>query len=90
MEFTCDNGRCVSRDLLCDDVDDCGDLSDELKACSESGGPFIIYIEATYTLKSLPGFAISSQTTLLTLLATVGWVPIIIIFVIIILIGSFS
>ena len=35
VEFTCDNGRCVSRDLLCDDVDDCGDLSDELKACSE-------------------------------------------------------
>ena len=28
-EFVCDNGRCVSSDQKCDEIDDCGDFSDE-------------------------------------------------------------
>lgn len=28
-EFLCDNGWCVVIDARCDDVDDCGDASDE-------------------------------------------------------------
>ena len=28
-EFTCDNGRCVDKKAKCDDIDDCGDSSDE-------------------------------------------------------------
>ena len=27
--FTCDNGRCIYRSLVCDFIDDCGDASDE-------------------------------------------------------------
>ena len=28
-QFTCDNGNCVSNDVLCDNVNDCEDDSDE-------------------------------------------------------------
>ena len=34
VEFSCDNGRCISPDLKCDGADDCGDNSDEWAACS--------------------------------------------------------
>lgn len=27
--FTCSNGKCIDRNLICDDTDDCGDNSDE-------------------------------------------------------------
>lgn len=27
--FQCDNGLCIEKDLVCDRVDHCGDLSDE-------------------------------------------------------------
>lgn len=29
--FKCKNGKCISRHLQCNDVDDCGDESDEQK-----------------------------------------------------------
>ena len=34
VEFSCNNGRCISPDLKCDGEDDCGDNSDEWTACS--------------------------------------------------------
>lgn len=40
-EFQCSNGNCISNDLVCDFVDDCGDMSDEnrVKAkCSKFPG----------------------------------------------------
>ncbi|GIX75942.1 MAM and LDL-receptor class A domain-containing protein 2 [Caerostris extrusa] len=39
-EFRCENGRCVSRYVLCDQTDDCGDRSDEdTKICSSYPKP---------------------------------------------------
>ena len=35
-EYACDNGQCISPDLLCDHNNDCGDLSDETWPCSKS------------------------------------------------------
>lgn len=37
-EWTCFNRKCISRDLLCNNVDDCGDDSDESYAHAECGG----------------------------------------------------
>ena len=34
-DITCDNGRCIKKDWLCDSDNDCGDDSDEL-GCRES------------------------------------------------------
>ena len=31
--FTCDNGRCINENDVCDDVDNCGDNSDEERGC---------------------------------------------------------
>ena len=31
--FQCDNGRCVHDSLVCDEMDDCGDNSDEEQGC---------------------------------------------------------
>ena len=33
-QFACSNGRCVQQSLKCDDLDDCGDNSDE-ESCGE-------------------------------------------------------
>lgn len=34
-EFTCSSGRCIPQDWVCNDLNDCGDDSDE-KGCGES------------------------------------------------------
>ena len=31
--FLCNNNKCISEKMKCDDVDDCGDLSDEQEGC---------------------------------------------------------
>lgn len=33
-EYKCGNGNCISQHYVCDNVDDCGDLSDE-NGCSK-------------------------------------------------------
>ena len=33
-EFTCSNNRCVDSSLMCNDIDDCGDNSDEGATCN--------------------------------------------------------
>jgi hypothetical protein len=33
-EFPCRNGRCIRLDRYCDEVDDCGDKSDEPRYCT--------------------------------------------------------
>ena len=35
-EFACRNGACVSREVECDGVDDCGDNSDESIPCGKT------------------------------------------------------
>ena len=40
-EYQCDNSKCISLQLLCDDSDDCGDSSDE-RNCCKSAFIFII------------------------------------------------
>ena len=34
-QFECSNRICISRDLECNGVDDCGDKSDEMSVCGE-------------------------------------------------------
>ena len=34
-QFECNNRICISRDLKCSGVDDCGDNSDEMNVCGE-------------------------------------------------------
>ena len=35
VEFMCSSGRCISNDSRCDNINDCGDLSDEMD-CGEN------------------------------------------------------
>ena len=48
-EFLCDNGRCVSRDFVCDLEDDCGDRSDE-RNCSEL--PQLTFLSTKHVFKT--------------------------------------
>ena len=32
-EFTCGNGKCVPKDVLCDGLNQCGDATDEIQNC---------------------------------------------------------
>ena len=45
-QFTCDNGDCVPSDYECDDIDDCGDNSDE-QGC---GSGMFVYSIICHTL----------------------------------------
>ena len=35
--FTCNNARCIDKSLICDQVDHCGDNTDETTGCSYDG-----------------------------------------------------
>jgi len=35
IEFHCDNNKCIDKSLICNNVDDCGDASDELICCTD-------------------------------------------------------
>ena len=34
-ELRCENGRCVTKNLICDGYNDCGDFTDERQDCGE-------------------------------------------------------
>lgn len=40
-EFTCNNGKCVQLNKYCDNVNDCGDSSDEPRFCTRKYGYII-------------------------------------------------
>ena len=44
-EFECDNGECVSENLQCNNIDDCGDNSDE-----ENCGMYFIICNIDYII----------------------------------------
>jgi len=53
VEFKCSNGRCVADMSVCNEVDDCGDLSDELACCEFY---IISYLYCFYIIIMCPYF----------------------------------
>ncbi|XP_055909808.1 uncharacterized protein LOC129944417 isoform X3 [Eupeodes corollae] len=50
-EFTCTNGRCVSLNNFCNNVNDCGDGSDEPRFCTRCNKTYYGDIGLTYSLE---------------------------------------
>lgn len=50
-EFKCSNKHCISQHLACDDIDDCGDQSDET-GCSKYLFLYFIVVTQVYLMKA--------------------------------------
>ncbi|KAL1514177.1 hypothetical protein ABEB36_003476 [Hypothenemus hampei] len=58
--WRCDNGNCISQDMVCDNTDDCGDNSDE-RSCSNVAGA-IARGPLVKSLPPMPTLHISPET----------------------------
>ncbi|XP_045473238.1 uncharacterized protein LOC123679795 [Harmonia axyridis] len=50
-EFTCNNGRCVPSNSFCNNVNDCGDSSDEPRYCTRCNRTYSGVVGITYELE---------------------------------------